>query len=83
MIRFSDNYDILDRDFVSRTVEPLMSVNPLWRKESVAPDALQEIGLLIETQTIGSGTAMLPFAKVWWPLTTSHISRSLNVSILF
>ena len=78
-----DNYALIDRDFMSRSVEPLMTVNPLWRKESDDPNALQEIGILLETQTIGCGTAMLPFARVWWPLTTAHVSRSLNVSPVF
>lgn len=64
-----------------RSVEPLMTVNPLWRKETTVPNQLQEIALLLETQTIGCDETMLPFARVWWPLTSSHISRSLNVSI--
>ena len=38
------------------------------------------MGCLLEMQTVGCFTEDLDLASVWWPLTSSLISKTLSVS---
>lgn len=77
---YLDEYIVDNPDFMARTVEPIMPVNPLWRRETTN-GGKQEIGLLIETQVIGCLPNMHHFGRMWWPLTSAHVSRNLNVRL--
>ena len=53
-----------------------MGVNDLWLRGS---NGINEFGALIEVQTVSTHENMLPLGRCWWPLTSSLISRTLNV----
>lgn len=78
---YLDEYVVDNPNFMAHTVEPIMPVNPLWRRETTKDGGKQEIGLLIETQVIGCLPQMRPFGRMWWPLTSAHVSRNLNVRL--
>ena len=72
-----DEYPTRDPQFRVSSVDPLMGVNDLWRSEN---QGISDIGALIEIQTVASHENVSRLARCWWPLTSSLISRTLNVS---
>lgn len=74
---YSDGYEVINSDFSLRSITPLMPLNGMWRQQR---HHVNSCGLLLELHTVGCTEEMLPFTRVWWPLTGSHVGRTLNVS---
>ena len=64
-------------EFNVRGTSPLLPVNPIWKREE-RKNSL-DVGILLEVQTIACKPDLFALGKNWWPLTSAHISRSLNV----
>ena len=57
-----------------------MPLNSIWKEEN---DKAVNMGLLIEVQVVACEKEDLHLGRCWWPLTSAHISRSLQVKIMF
>ena len=75
---FLDACPIDNSNFTVRGTTPLLPVNPIWKEEK---NGVFDVGVLIEVQTLACSPDMFTLGKCWWPLTSSHISRCLNVSV--
>ena len=75
---FLAGYEVINSDFSIRSITPLMPLNNMWRQQR---GEINAIGLLLEVHTVGCTDEMLPFTRVWWPLSGSHVARALNVSL--
>ena len=67
---------VSDANFTSHKTKPLMLNNPIWKE--VRQDR-NDVGALLEIQTVACTNEMKNLGKVWWPLTHAHISKSLQV----
>ena len=75
--KLSDSYEVINSDFMIRSVPPMMPLNPMWRRQT---GEMHAVGLLLELQSVACTDEMLPFAKSWWPLAGNTVGRTMNVS---
>ena len=68
---------VADSRFRVHHVKPIMSKNSLWYEYR---ENRHHVGCLLEIQTVGCFTDDLDLASIWWPLTSSMISRTMSVS---
>ena len=74
--QFSAACTVSDASFTSHKVKPLMPNTPIWKE---VRQGRNDVGVLLEIQTVACADEMQNLGKVWWPLTQAHISKSLQV----
>ena len=55
-----------------------MSGNTVWKESR---QGRNDVGVLLEVQTVACNEDLQDLGKVWWPLTHAHISKSLQVRL--
>ena len=68
--------EIQNPEFTCVTVNPIMPVNPIWKKER---EQKLELGLILETQNVACERDRMHLGRCWWPLARAQLSRSLHV----
>ena len=53
-----------------------MPNSPIWKETR---QGRNDVGVLLEVQTVACSDEKQNLGKVWWPLTHAHISKSLQV----
>ena len=68
---------VADANFIVATVPPLMKTPHLWIKSE--DGGVQQIGMLVELQTVASFVEDIPLSSCWWPYGRAIISTRLQV----
>ena len=53
-----------------------MPANTVWKEEH---GDHSDVGMLFEIQVVACGGEEMSLGQCWWPLTSAHISRSMQV----